>query len=808
MPAQDGRSDGAPEYQIVFGGWLNSKSAIRKNGVEVCSSLLKINPILFESYWVNIENGLISCGKGEPGIVPLMEWRDPNPGHVCKFVGIGSWDQPINIESVTVIKPVPLIRDVPTNGSTTSPTSIPSPLRDFLDSSVLVDCALVAASSFVQQAHLPVLYASFDSTWRDILLSVAASSADTGTGTGTNANSSTSTGAVLRIPLELFCPEEQENAAMWKKMLQLCYSPKWEEGEKKLLADLPETVASHVHPPHFPDLVDSSGSSGPFSDLVWRSENEDGSHYPKIYHVHRIILAAASKPLCWNFAREFEESTKTELAFHQSTPLSLHCLRNWIYFGEAIAYSPQSDSRVSLVDVAMVSLECADRYVIPAWKALVTKHLLSCHLDSADLLRLYHVAFRSQVPLLRAGLESRLSSELPRCAKQDLRSLCFLSASALASLLNRDECGCAIETMTQVEKMLAEVVFQWIAPPVKYGIAPRTESDVLAVASALRWWLLSPQNKADLSISWERLTARHRCCPAPGGVGGGSSSEFEITSESDVTQEELQVRTVSLAAQSVLLPLLQGNKQRPEYGGQSMLGMESNGNVERDDYDNTEPPPLSLQLVEGIAARPHRLHVGPYRPRRRGGSAVHIPRLAGDPWKGIFYYLATNGGSRVWRNPHRLGLLKVSASSPTDNRVTRPHSLVDINEFPSTSYAGGSDHAWWKIEVLESVLLQPTAYSLRLDRGDVRLRHWRVEALKPHKAESDVDAWSVLRSHKDVTCFLDHPTTVGFFHLATPFPVRVLRWIVDAPLDAGSTSLHIAGIELYGYVLPSKTVPK
>ena len=32
LPSQDGRGDGAPEFELVIGGWLNTKTALRVDG--------------------------------------------------------------------------------------------------------------------------------------------------------------------------------------------------------------------------------------------------------------------------------------------------------------------------------------------------------------------------------------------------------------------------------------------------------------------------------------------------------------------------------------------------------------------------------------------------------------------------------------------------------------------------------------------------------------------------------------------------------------------------------------------------------
>merc|ERR1711993_164220 len=90
-------------YEIVIGGWSNSKSVIRKsnqgtNQVEASTSNI-VSSSEAKQFWASASNGLVQFGHGSViGEQTILSWQDPNP-HEAVFIGVmtgwgstGSWN--------------------------------------------------------------------------------------------------------------------------------------------------------------------------------------------------------------------------------------------------------------------------------------------------------------------------------------------------------------------------------------------------------------------------------------------------------------------------------------------------------------------------------------------------------------------------------------------------------------------------------------------------------------------------------------------------------------------------------------------
>jgi len=90
-------------YEIVIGGWSNSKSVIRKsnqgtNQVEASTSNI-VSSSEAKQFWASASNGLVQFGHGSViGEQTILSWQDPNP-HEAVFIGVmtgwgstGTWN--------------------------------------------------------------------------------------------------------------------------------------------------------------------------------------------------------------------------------------------------------------------------------------------------------------------------------------------------------------------------------------------------------------------------------------------------------------------------------------------------------------------------------------------------------------------------------------------------------------------------------------------------------------------------------------------------------------------------------------------
>ena len=85
-------------YEIVIGGWNNTKSVIRKGSQgsakdeRVTQSILSPNED--RPFWADAKNGLVRLGKGKViGSNIVMQWKDHkpfNPSYVGFMTGFGS----------------------------------------------------------------------------------------------------------------------------------------------------------------------------------------------------------------------------------------------------------------------------------------------------------------------------------------------------------------------------------------------------------------------------------------------------------------------------------------------------------------------------------------------------------------------------------------------------------------------------------------------------------------------------------------------------------------------------------------------
>ncbi|QQR49819.1 hypothetical protein IPF37_03185 [bacterium] len=98
-------------YELVIGGWENSKNVIRIKSlgrsateIDITKSALKTSQLSqrdFKAYWVGFNDGMISMGSGDQvGQNIIAEWQDPYPWKTIKFIGISTWDVPLQFRNV------------------------------------------------------------------------------------------------------------------------------------------------------------------------------------------------------------------------------------------------------------------------------------------------------------------------------------------------------------------------------------------------------------------------------------------------------------------------------------------------------------------------------------------------------------------------------------------------------------------------------------------------------------------------------------------------------------------------------------
>jgi hypothetical protein len=97
-------------YEIVIGKWDNKVTAIHRKSlgdaiVEFDHAKipdLSPDPVDFKKYWININNGVISCGVGDLGKNKLWEYKDPYPPLPVQWVGFSNWLSINTYRNITV----------------------------------------------------------------------------------------------------------------------------------------------------------------------------------------------------------------------------------------------------------------------------------------------------------------------------------------------------------------------------------------------------------------------------------------------------------------------------------------------------------------------------------------------------------------------------------------------------------------------------------------------------------------------------------------------------------------------------------
>lgn len=88
------RNSSFRSYEVLFGGWKNTLSVIRKCRQCAPMTTTSHSPLScteFKPFWISWENGTIRAGEGrEVGASTFMEWSD-STSHPVNFFGISSW---------------------------------------------------------------------------------------------------------------------------------------------------------------------------------------------------------------------------------------------------------------------------------------------------------------------------------------------------------------------------------------------------------------------------------------------------------------------------------------------------------------------------------------------------------------------------------------------------------------------------------------------------------------------------------------------------------------------------------------------
>lgn len=96
----------------------------------------------------------------------------------------------------------------------------------------------------------------------------------------------------------------------------------------------------------------------------------------------------------------------------------------------------------------------------------------------------------------------------------------------------------------------------------------------------------------------------------------------------------------------------------------------------------------------------------------------------------MFYWIATNGRTERWQNPHKSGKITVASSAPI-SRYTRPEMLVN-RTYATISFVSGNEQApaRWSVDLGPNRSLTVSRYSMHIcsnPNNEARVADWCLQ---------------------------------------------------------------------------------
>ena len=167
--------------------------------------------------------------------------------------------------------------------------------------------------------------------------------------------------------------------------------------------------------------------------------------------------------------------------------------------------------------------------------------------------------------------------------------------------------------------------------------------------------------------------------------------------------------------------------------------------------------------------------------------------------KGVLHFIATDGGTCAYANPHDSGRVVASMSSIGYGDPRR--FVQGASHDGQHNYTDNRAGSWMAVDLKRQLI--PSHYCLRSDLhsetngSSYKMRHWRLEG------SNDGSSWTTLREHSNDTALGDDAFSVAHWPLpdvATAY--RHFRIYQTGKNSSNNDCLMCTGIEVYG-VLPS-----
>lgn len=757
VEGRDGLADQSPNYEVVIGGWMNRKTAVRKRGQQQAAARKEENPNAvitsphFTQYWFLLDNGLLVVGKGEPGTHEIIRWKDDHHDFQdLRYVGFSSWDKPIQYRHIAVTGTIPV------SCLSLSRLSAHSTFRQGESSLFLSDLFADVhfhVGSAVFPAHCCILSCRCPALLEQLL------------------DASAPTEGPRTTPFIVTLAEEETRADEFRELLRFIYT-----GEVKLRTTDRESfdgllalaqrwspqLAAHltaataaagglVALPWFGELVGSErwhdvvltfpGDSSSSSASSSASSSSSAAPPPPTGRLpaHRAILATASEPL-WALlggAHGWRERTEGEVALHDVDEAAFRILMECVYKRTCRRFT-------SLVEEVLPLLLAADRFDLlntpklypppaadstsdvasPGEPVPLADHCLAyamAHFDLSTCCPTFHIADVLALPALRLAAQHFIQDNFDRVCQT--KKFLSLESHLLLELVVKDA------LVVSDEEHVWEAVLRWAAHN------PDAESALAQILTYIRYPLISPSYVAEHILP-------HPYAKLPG-----------VEEAVKLNSNPLKLSGGSAAVQAGKVVLRQSLA----------------------DILNRPRTPRSLQ----------------------GWKELPYSGTPGDA-SGLFHWLGTSGGAgggakeRGWVNPCRAGLVKVVCSAPP-SRYSNPEAVVD-RAFHTTWYTSGRPHPWLIVQLLKEKAFVMKGYAIRQDGSTVFLRSWSMQG------SNDGQSWVDLSTHVN-DCGLASPSRWVFWPVSSVVPYAQFRLIMTGPSASpvSPNTLALSNIEFYGF---------
>ncbi|XP_024518354.1 BTB/POZ domain-containing protein At2g30600 [Selaginella moellendorffii] len=734
------RTDSDPNYTVIIGSNLNKRLKIAANGrtvVDVAGPV--VSPLVFERYWISVDEGSIVVGKGELGQNVVYQWVDPEPNCKVQFVGLSSWDKHVGYRNISVAALPPCLY------RTTSAIDAQwsTGLANFLESGDLSDfefvlfpenrrvCAhravLVTGSSskecpFLTTTELELHGVDY------LVLHAALRYVYTG-----KAEIGKEHLVQLRGLAELI--GFQNLAAQCKQHIrEVSYDS---SGDLVLLTmhcyDTNSPV--HVNPVAFTRML----STGDLSDLEVYLED-----YDRCLQLHRLVLSVWSAPFAKMFTIGMKESNRTRVTIKDVHLDAFMTTIRFMYTGRL-----DLEGKDNAGSLLLPLLIMADRYGVRVLHQECLDHLLACVNEDSSCAILQVASSMARCETLRQACEESCAKHFDYCVAASATEFTELDGQSVMRILQHPDL-----LVTSEEKVL-DAVFMWGSK--MEGVQCWEEADTKYKAGLQ---VICPDREEDLKVLLPLI-------------------RFPLMS-----MELLQQLDSSALCEN--LPLLR-----------QMVG-EACDYLKQESFVSDDEKDLIRSSNQGrfISLPKNGLWF-----TRRLSSFKELNYLCDGDGNGVLYYAGTSYGAHEWMNPMVTKQITLSASSP-HSRYTDPKVLASRN-YQATSFAGpcierGETVSWWRVDLGPDHKLMCNYYSVRQDGSTNFARNWTFQGSGDGETWTDLR-----KHEKDHSIYRPAQYASWPVHGSKSLiPFRFFRVLLQQPIAAVAApwNLSICYLELYGYL--------